>query len=1034
MSKLQSAIRYSLEGPLHKAIRELEEILHSNPAEKTAALYLADVHCRLGRYEDAISLFSRIRQQGYWDGELESERQRIAAVWEDLKKVEKIRFRKKIFLSHAIVPNGRGGYYVDTLGFPGTWDFQKNTSIELSPGAYLRLFKSLAWITQQIRSNDITLPEGYSSDQFIYSGGVFVEEYMEGGISISFLKNKDEQYKWQVAVDLNFLFWERERQRRKIIELVTCGSFHILTERQKEFSKDLPQNLPRMVLISPGLSSDYAITILRDRSLAEGIPTAASYIRSYKHIDDYIGMYENMPELDRISPDIFAIGVLDVMIEEVCVIIDRLRRRFPDTHIILGGPTSQTPEQFAAVVPDFDVLIRGDGDEILPTIAKIIGRTSRVDGFSEAQLAALKELPGGLIVQHKNRRIIHRLDFTNIPKKYHLPRPDKKKTIYYWQTSRGCPYDCRFCYKWSGKRYHMAVPWEDDPVELSLAKRSALAMKEFLLSRLSMEWPDGISIKELEKVLRKAKTSQEPLILPNLSEKIFIVIVDDDFLINRERVKEFRTIINELGLQSFFHFSAITSVRTLFRGEDTVDREILEWLKDSNFISLDIGSDGLCQHTIEENQKGYTLDRHVIPLNALLKDMGFFAFNNTIITTPYTTIPQFIESLIFYILCPYPINAAIQFGIMGHIGTKYTNEDIVNQQYDWRGQEGERRSHAHLLDRYLVPEAFPEYALNNSHMIGYADPKVFELVLKLPRQGPIEFFNNDLPEEEVEAVVKSWIDASDDRPETKALGKSISLIQNKNKHWGWDFSYIFLTIKEEMSILGLSSFTQYYERIKKDTIRNDAQNRWIFNKRWNAIQHQELKKMEEAEKELKLLVEKTPWYFRPHQELIVLLGNRGKISNAVEHFSRYQVIYPDILFYFMFFNQFLKAMRLDDAHAKERALFHLPRYYTISPIYYFLALLKEFAGEVRSFCFSKFSPRDVEHLYDLFDYLTIDMMKKVVSESGIDISAEVKSGREIYMMGIPVKYSKEEQKVFLDYNRIRPDLALEITIKDLDND
>jgi len=127
-------------------------------------------------------------------------------------------------------------------------------------------------------------------------------------------------------------------------------------------------------------------------------------------------------------------------------------------------------------------------------------------------------------------------------------------------------------------------------------------------------------------------------------------------------------------------------------------------------------------------------------------------------------------------------------------------------------------------------------------------------------------------------------------------------------------------------------------------------------------------------------------------------------------------------------------MRLDDAHAKERVLFHLPRYYTISPIYYFLALLKEFAGEVRSFYFSKFSPRDVEHLYDLFDYLTIDMMKKVVAESGIDISAEVKSGREIYMMGIPVKYSKEEQKVFLDYNRIRPDLALEISIKDLDND
>jgi hypothetical protein len=159
----------------------------------------------------------------------------------------------------------------------------------------------------------------------------------------------------------------------------------------------------------------------------------------------------------------------------------------------------------------------------------------------------------------------------------------------------------------------------------------------------------------------------------------------------------------------------------------------------------------------------------------------------------------------------------------------------------------------------------------------------------------------------------------------------------------------------------------------------------------------------------------------------MLLINQGQIAKAVERFAGYQIIYPDILFYFMFFSQFLEKMNLYDAHGKERALFHYPRYYMISPIYYFLALIKDSLGsDVKEIRMSDFMPGDVERLYDHFELLTIGVMKHVIDESPLDLPEQLQSGREVYVMGIPLRYLKEEQKVFIDYVRIKPDLAYDI--------
>ena len=1024
---LENAIQHSLHGPLHTAIRSLQNILCSDSGNKSAAAaHLADVYTRLGRYEDALTILRSLHEGNSWDRGLQQQWDRTERISGDLQDLEASRYCRAGFLSKAIVPDGKGGYIVDSLGFPGSWEFSAHVKAYVPPGACLRLLKSLASTHEQIQTGKIQPTGRIDASRLQPSGTVVIhQDPDETPLRLSFLESPDKGLKWRLDATYEVLLWEREKQREVLRRLAEEGPISSMPDRNEAEAAETEDAsfpaLPRVLVISLGLASDYGVAVLRDRLQQKGFQAAAGYVRSIKDIEDYLETFATLEEFSGQPPHIFAVSVLDAVIEEACYAISLIRRRFPDARVIIGGSSSQTPEQCAALVPDFDVLIKGDADEALPQVAAALGCSPRKAGLSRSRISAIKALPGGILIQRGNTRIVHHLDHTLVPEKYHLPIPDKRKTIYYWQTSRGCPYDCRFCNKWSGKRYRMALPWKNDPVELPEAGRSASAMVEFLLLRLAMEWPEGTSQEVLTALLKESKATGNDASIPKLDEKILIVIEDDDFLINRERVKAFSTLVDELGLQRFYTFSAITSVRTLYRGSDTVDLELLERLKTANFQSLDVGSDGLSQSTIDENQKGYTLDSHVIPLNRIAKRMGFFCFNNTIITTPYTTIPQLIESLVFYVVCPYPINVAIEIGIMGHIGNKYTNEDIANQQYDWREEEGRDRGHFRMLDNYRVPKGYPEYALNGSQIISYADPKVRDLIVEFPRHDPFEFLRNHLSEEDVRAVVETWTRLPESRPEMKALGKSIFLL--RERHPEWDFPQAFAAVREEMSALNLMSFVDYHHRLEENTVQADPLFQQIMGALSDAERHRESHDYPGAENELKHLIRAFPWYFRPYRELMNLLSEQKKLAEAIECFSNYQVIDPNLRFYHTFFIQVLKDLTLYDTLRSDRALFHIPRYYTISPIYYFLAVVRALSGgeTVKRYVFPPVTPVNIERLYDVFDFLTVGTIKRIIAECPFDISKKLFEHEEVDICGIPVVLDPDGETLTIDFNRLVPE-------------
>lgn len=1010
---LRAATRLSFEGPLHKAIQGLSWVLITVPGQPTASALLADIYARLGRYEEAIGLITSAIEKGNGGAaeavQLKSQLSDLEQVAAALNEVNRDRFDEHLFLGRAIVPDGEGGYFVDTLGFPGLWEVEIWTSSEVENGALLRLVKSLASVLLEVKRREVTTELRLSEPEIGGEVSV-VDDPLEEGIRLQ-LVPQDERYRLRCQVSHDFLYLRRHHQRETIRKLFREGKIST-SVKEREANGGFVESAPHVLLISPGLASDCGVLVLQDRLRASGLPAAASHIRDWGLIDAYVQSYN---ELGNQPPTVITVSITDDHVENANSLISRLRRAFPEAFIMIGGPTSQTPEQLACLVPDFDVLIKGDGDEVLPQICRILGATRRSDGLSQGQVEAIEKLAGGILLRTGNRWICHNIQLTNTPASYHLPRPLQKKSLHYWHTSRGCPYDCRFCARWTGRHYRCVTPWERDDPSLPLAQRSAQALKEWLVARLSLQFDSEVTATELEKRLASCQQGQV-LEIPGLRDKILIAITDDDFLVDRQRIYEFCREVNRLGLENYFAFSAICSVRSFIRG-DEIDRELIEWLRRANFRYLNLGTDGLCQAVIDQNDKGYSLDRHVIPLNKELKAQGFFVFNNIIFTTPYSLVPDLTESLILLTVCPFPINISSETAIVGRIGTRFNNEDVLNQRFDWRDDEGQDMGHYFISDGYRIPKAFKEYALN-SNIISYADPVVRDLASVLTAREPSVILEKVLSAEEVELVIKRWqrLPAGS---ELKALASSIAWHQKRE---GMSLLSALSAVKANMSMLNLSSFVDYRSALTRGELDRNPSLLQLREHMEKVRALSEKGDKELAEAELKLIIEGKPWYARAYAHLISLSMAIGKYAQAISYFTQLQLVEPDRYFYMRFFRALRDSLNIGQALRSAPAIFHVPRYITMSPAFYLIARVRELAGgrNVRNIVFPSVSPQDLDKLYDVLDGLSPSIVDAAIAEASFNISKALLSGEVLSFFGIPIALQDKGKTLLFRYTEIDP--------------
>jgi len=151
------------------------------------------------------------------------------------------------------------------------------------------------------------------------------------------------------------------------------------------------------------------------------------------------------------GPSLVGISSTTPSILSAAKIARNVKAASPNVHIILGGAHASTlPEQTMEMMPDIDIIVRGEGEA---TVVELVDALER-----ERPLEQVK----GIVFRDKGRKVwtegrdpISDLDQLPFPA-YHLlpikgyrfhPPLGRKHPVVPIITSRGCPFRCTFCTK-----------------------------------------------------------------------------------------------------------------------------------------------------------------------------------------------------------------------------------------------------------------------------------------------------------------------------------------------------------------------------------------------------------------------------------------------------------------------------------------------------------------------------------------------------------------------------------------------------------
>ncbi|MHA1699857.1 MAG: B12-binding domain-containing radical SAM protein [Promethearchaeota archaeon] len=171
------------------------------------------------------------------------------------------------------------------------------------------------------------------------------------------------------------------------------------------------------------------------------------------------GIPELISRLKNRSFKVVGITAMTPYIKNAYILSRAIKKINNKTIIVLGGwHASALPERTLLECPEIDIIVRGEGELTFLEIVKAIEK----DNY---HVPALKKIKGitfrseyGKIIGTEDRPLIKNLDDLPFPARHLLPLDRYPKhwsspgavlrrdeTITYLQTSRGCPYQCRYC-------------------------------------------------------------------------------------------------------------------------------------------------------------------------------------------------------------------------------------------------------------------------------------------------------------------------------------------------------------------------------------------------------------------------------------------------------------------------------------------------------------------------------------------------------------------------------------------------------------
>ena len=259
-------------------------------------------------------------------------------------------------------------------------------------------------------------------------------------------------------------------------------------------------------------------------------------------------------ELDAFEPDVIGSTSVTMNFPAAADIIRTAKRHRPSMMTMMGGPhVSFDVEGTLEAYPEIDMLVVGEGEK---TIMELIPHLMNRGKWPDIKGLAFRR--NGEIIVTGSRKLIDDLDSIPMPARHLLPMSRYRALGFPVSiiTSRGCPNACIFC---QGRRM--------------VGRKVRYRKVEYVMDEVERILSYGISR---------------------------INIADDLFTSNKARVREICREILKRGFD--FKWSAFVRV-------NTVDREILELMRDAGCDGVSFGIESGNPEMLRRVKKGITLDQ-----------------------------------------------------------------------------------------------------------------------------------------------------------------------------------------------------------------------------------------------------------------------------------------------------------------------------------------------------------------------------------------------------------------------------------------
>ena len=297
--------------------------------------------------------------------------------------------------------------------------------------------------------------------------------------------------------------------------------------------------------------------------------------------------------------DVIGITITSQVASSAKKIIDLIKNFYPKKVVIIGGPHCTIQKKEVLNEMDADISVVGDGEKVIVDIIKVLNKNkdfSNIHGIFYREKGKIKSGLPPIEIED-----LDSLDFPNrdLVKHYSYGKEALTGITYFAKgkittimTTRGCPFNCKFC------------------VSKSIFKKCRFRSAENV-------------VKEMEEISKDYQS---------------VFVVDDNFLMDKKKTNKIMDLLIEKNLDLDIWVSGVRIT--------DADEELFKKMKRAGVKSLEFGIESGNQNILDYYNKKITLEQ-VEKAVKLSKKIGFFTVGNFILGSPIETDKHINDSVSF---------------------------------------------------------------------------------------------------------------------------------------------------------------------------------------------------------------------------------------------------------------------------------------------------------------------------------------------------------------------------------------------------